>query len=57
VRARQVVERGVVAKKLDDVVFPNVQPPPMATQLQKLGGVSDIVVGAFASTTTRFAVL
>jgi hypothetical protein len=22
----------MAAKKLDDVVFPNVQPPPMATQ-------------------------
>jgi hypothetical protein len=29
------------------VVFPNVQPPPMATQLQNLGGFSAIVVGAF----------
>jgi hypothetical protein len=28
------------------VVFPNVHPPPMATQLQNLGGVSAIVVGA-----------
>jgi hypothetical protein len=37
----------MAAKKLDDVVFPNVQPPPMATQLQNLGGVSAIVVGAF----------
>jgi hypothetical protein len=47
-RARKaVVERDMVAKKLDDVVFPNVQPPPMATQLQNLGGVSAIVVGAF----------
>jgi hypothetical protein len=27
-------------------VFPNVQPPPMATQLQNLSGVSAIVVGA-----------
>jgi len=47
-RARKaVVERDMAAKKLDDVVFPNVQPPPMATQLQNLGGVSAIVVGAF----------
>jgi hypothetical protein len=47
-RARKaVVERDTAAKKLDDVVFPNVQPPPMATQLQNLGGVSAIVVGAF----------
>jgi hypothetical protein len=37
----------MAAKKLDDVVFPNVQSPPMATQLQNLGGVSAIVVGAF----------
>jgi hypothetical protein len=37
----------MVAKKLDDVVFPNAQPPPMATQLQNLGGVSAIVVGVF----------
>jgi hypothetical protein len=36
----------MAAKKLDDVVFPNVQPPPMATQLQNLGGASAIVVGA-----------
>jgi hypothetical protein len=28
-------------------VFPNVQPPPMATQLQNLGGASAIVVGVF----------
>jgi acetyl-CoA acetyltransferase len=42
-----MVERDVAAKKLDDVVFPDVQPPPMATQLQNLGGVSAIVVGAF----------
>jgi hypothetical protein len=42
-----VVERDVAAKKLDDVVFPNAQPPPMATELQNLGGVSAIVVGAF----------
>jgi hypothetical protein len=36
-RARKaVVERDVVSKKLDDVVFPNVHPPPMATQLQNL---------------------
>jgi hypothetical protein len=49
------VERGLRppplffgGKKLDDVVFPNVQPPPMATQLQNLEGVaSAIVVGAF----------
>ena len=47
-RARKaVVERDMAAKKLDDVVFPNVQPPPMATQLQNLGGASAIVVGAF----------
>ena len=47
-RARKaVVERDVAAKKLDHVVFPNVQPPPMAMQLQSLGGVSAIVVGAF----------
>jgi hypothetical protein len=37
----------MAAKKLDDVVFPNVQPPPMAMQLQNLGGASAIVVGAF----------
>jgi hypothetical protein len=47
-RARKaVVERDMAAKKLDDVVFPNVQPPPMVTQLQNLGGASAIVVGAF----------
>jgi hypothetical protein len=47
-RARKaVVKRDMAAKKLADVVFPNVQPPPMATQLQNLGGVSAIVVGAF----------
>jgi hypothetical protein len=46
--SKAVVERDVAAKKLDDVAFPNnVQPPPMATQLQNLGGVSAIVVGAF----------
>jgi hypothetical protein len=33
---KAVVERDLAAKKLDDVVFPNVQPPPMATQLQNL---------------------
>jgi hypothetical protein len=33
--------------KLDDAMFPDVHPPPMATQLQNLGGVSAIVVGAF----------
>jgi hypothetical protein len=37
----------MAAKKLDDVMFPNVQPPPMAKQLQNLGGASTIVVGAF----------
>jgi hypothetical protein len=43
-RARKaVVERDVAAKELDDVVFPNVQPPQMATQLQDLGGVSAVV--------------
>jgi hypothetical protein len=41
----------MAAKKLDDVVFPNVQPPPMATQLQNLGE------GPSASTTTRSTVL
>jgi hypothetical protein len=42
-RARKaVVERDVTAKKLDDVVFPNVHPPPMATQLQNLGRVSTL---------------
>jgi hypothetical protein len=50
-RARKaVVERDMAAKKLDDVMFPNVQPPPMAKQLQNLGGASAIhaiVVGAF----------
>jgi hypothetical protein len=58
-RARKaVVERDMAAKKLDDVVFPNVQPPPMATQLQDLGGASAIVVGAFCErTTTRSTVL
>jgi hypothetical protein len=35
------------AKKLNDVVFPNVHPPPMAKQPQNLGGIFDIVVGAF----------
>jgi len=52
------VERDTAAKKLDDVVFPNVQPPPMATQLQNLGGASAIVVGAFcdaASSAVCFA--
>ena len=44
---KAVVERDEAAKKLDDVVFPNVQPPPMATQLQNLGRVSAVVVGAF----------
>jgi hypothetical protein len=43
---KEVVERGMAAKKLE-VVFPNAQPPPMTTQLQNLGGVSDIAVGAF----------
>ena len=48
----------MAAKKLDDVVFPNVQPPPMATQLQNLGGVSAIVVGAFCEhNDQRFTVL
>jgi hypothetical protein len=55
---KAVVERDVAAKKLDDVVFPNMHPSPMAMQLQNLGGVSNIVVGAFsASTTTRSTVL
>jgi hypothetical protein len=47
----------MAAKKLADVVFPNVQPPPMATQLQNLGGVSDIVVGAFCEHNDRSTVL
>jgi hypothetical protein len=57
-RARKAVaERDMAAKKLDDVVFPNVQPP----QLQNLGGVSAIALPLslvlFASTTTRSTVL
>jgi hypothetical protein len=47
-RARKaVVERGTAARKLDEVVFPDVHPPPMTTQLQNLGGISAIVVGVF----------
>jgi hypothetical protein len=48
----------MAAKKLDDVVFPNVQPPPMVTQLQNLGGVSaTLSLVLSASTTTRSTVL
>jgi hypothetical protein len=35
------------------VVFPNVHPLPMATQLQNLGGISAIVVGAFCENSDR----
>jgi hypothetical protein len=54
-RARKaVVERDMAAKKLDDVVFPNAQPPPMATQLQNLGaGSRPLSLVLSASTTTR----
>jgi hypothetical protein len=45
---KAVVERDTAAKKLDDVVFPNVQPPPMATRTAaEPEKVSAIVVGAF----------
>jgi hypothetical protein len=49
---KAVVERDVAAKKLDDVVFTNVHPPPMATQPHNLGRVSAIAVGA-STTTSR----
>jgi hypothetical protein len=50
---KAVVERDMAAKKLDDdVVFPNVQPPPMATQLQNLGGGSRPLSLVLSASTT-----
>jgi hypothetical protein len=58
-RARKaVVERNVAVKKLDDVVFPNVQPPPMATQRCRVWtGSLPLSSVLSASTTTRSTVL
>ena len=47
-RAREAVkERDSTAAKLDAALFPEVQPPPITSQVQGLGGVTAAVIGAF----------
>jgi hypothetical protein len=45
--AEAVKERDAAAAAIDTEVFAGVVPPPMQTQIQRMGGMSSAVVGGF----------
>jgi hypothetical protein len=45
--AEAVKERGAAAATIDTEVFAGVVPPPMQTQVQRMGGMSSAVIGGF----------
>ena len=45
--AEAVKERDAAAAAIDTEVFAGVVPPPMQTQVQRMGGMSSAVIGGF----------
>jgi hypothetical protein len=46
-------ERDVAAAAIDAEVFAGVVPPPMQTQIQRMGGMSSAVIGGFCEHSRR----